>query len=185
MILKQIHSNLPGITIISREIYRDNRGYTLETFRNSLFHEHGLPALFMQDLISSSDKGIVRGLHYQLPPNEQGKFVEVLFGSIFDVVLDLRNSSKTFGQWQGFDLTSTTGEGIWIPPGFAHGFQSLQDGTIVSYKLTREYKPDSQRGILWSDPKLEIKWPIPNAIVSERDGKQPIFDMAETFTNLG
>lgn len=181
MTFKLTDSDLAGVLTISSDIHRDKRGYLLETFKSSAFAASGLPDHFQQDLISFSDRGVVRGLHYQLPPGAQGKLIEVVRGTIYDVVVDLRNKSRTFGKWIGFHLSSMDGKGIWIPPGFAHGFQALEDGTLVSYKLTSEYSPESERGIFWNDPFLKIAWPVSNAIISDRDSKHPFFSDADTF----
>lgn len=166
---------MPGVFLISNDVYTDDRGYLVETFKKSTFAANSLPTEFKQDLLSSSGKGVVRGLHYQTSPEAQGKLVSVLTGSIYDVVVDLRRDLPTFGKWKAFQLKSADAQSLWIPPGFAHGFQSLEDNTIVSYKLTEEYSSKKQRGIIWNDPFLKIKWPLQKAVLSDRDSNHPTF----------
>ncbi len=176
-----MHTELPEILLLSNDVFNDRRGYLSETFKSSEFLLNGLPDHFKQDLTSSSHKGVVRGLHYQLSPKAQGKLVGVLKGSIFDVVVDLRQDNPTFGTWKSFYIESGNSQSIWIPPGFAHEFQALEDDTIVSYKMTDEYSAETQRGIIWNDPELGIDWPVSEANLSDRDLNFPRFSEASYF----
>lgn len=165
---------LPGLLLIKSKIFSDNRGLFYENYQKSIFQKYGLPD-FLQDNTSISSEGVLRGLHFQKDPLPQGKLVSVLRGKVWDVAVDLRNSSPTFGQWFGLELTEKDGNLFYIPPGFAHGFVSLAPGTIFSYKCTNEYDKNSDTGILWNDPTLNISWPINNPILSEKDLLLPNF----------
>lgn len=173
-------TGLPGVIKIIPHIFHDARGFFLETFKSSDFARHGLPTEFVQDNYSFSKKGVLRGLHYQLPPSAQGKLVSCLHGEIYDVAVDLRRSSKTFGRWAGFHLDAAQPFSLYIPPGFAHGFQAVTDAAVM-YKVTAEYDPDRDRGILWSDPTLTVPWPCAEVIVSGKDRVHPLFANAEVF----
>ena len=167
---------ISGVFLIKPKIFYDNRGAFLESYKISDFNKHGIPEILVQDSISISKKGVLRGLHFQDPPMEQGKLVSVLCGSIFDVMVDLRKSSQTFGKWLNVEISSTDRNILWIPKGFAHGIQVLEDNTVVSYKMTHEYSPEHERGIVWDDPQLNIPWPIANPTVSEKDSNLPKFN---------
>lgn len=182
MPLKIDFPEMPGVFLISNDIHADVRGYLVETFKKSIFAVNSLPTEFKQDLLSSSGKGVIRGLHYQIPPQAQDKLVSVLNGSIYDVVVDLRRDLPTFGKWKAFQLKSADAQSLWVPHGFAHGFQSLEDNTIVSYKLTEEYSAEKQHGIIWNDPFLKIKWPLKKVLISDRDSNHPFFSTAINFS---
>jgi len=162
-------TELPGVIVIEPESFRDPRGYFLETYNAKTFAEAGINEQFVQDNQSQSKRGVLRGLHYQ-KEQEQGKLVRVLLGEIFDVVVDLRPGSNTFGKWWGLSLSATEQKMIWIPRGFAHGFYTLSETADVAYKVTEFYAPKHERVILWNDPELAICWPLQGEpILSEKD----------------
>jgi len=157
------------VVILKPKVFSDNRGFFLETYNEGAFHALGITERFVQDNQSHSMKGVLRGLHYQVE-NAQGKLVRVLNGEIFDVAVDLRPGSPTFGKWTAARLSSANHHMIWIPQGFAHGFYTLSDTADVGYKVTDFYAPQFERTLLWSDPDLAISWPIEGEpIVSEKD----------------
>ena len=160
--------DIEGLFLVKSDVYKDDRGYFMEAHKESAFAEFGLPA-FVQDNISFSKKGVLRGLHFQIPPKAQGKLVRCLEGRIWDIAVDIRESSSTYGKWQGVELAATTGEAFFIPEGFAHGFVVLSEIALVLYKTTAEYAPEAEKGIVWNDPDLKIEWPVKNPILSERD----------------
>jgi len=177
-------ATLPDILIIEPKAFEDERGFFMESYHQAAFREAGLDAVFVQDNHSRSAKGVVRGLHYQLPPDQMGKMVKVVKGRIFDVGVDIRKRSPTFGKWYGEVLSEENKKMLYFPPGFAHGFLSLSDGAEVLYKCTALYAPASDRGIAWNDPNIGIKWPLDQAgkaIVSDKDGKCPRLLDAEVF----
>ncbi|MFP3514999.1 dTDP-4-dehydrorhamnose 3,5-epimerase [Pseudomonas sp. SIMBA_077] len=167
---------ISGLVIIEPKVFHDERGWFMESFNLQRFR-NGLqslsvvpPECFVQDNISSSKKGVLRGLHYQLKPFEQGKLVSVLQGAIFDVAVDLRTDSATYGKWFALELNDANKKMLWIPGGFAHGFLALKDDTRVSYKVTHYYDKGSERSVLWNDKSLNIKWPeMTNYFLSEKD----------------
>ncbi|MDQ3817805.1 MAG: dTDP-4-dehydrorhamnose 3,5-epimerase [Acidobacteriota bacterium] len=164
-----------GLLLIELDIYRDSRGFFVERFNLERFRQHGLELNFVQDNHSRSEPGVLRGLHYQNDP-PQGKLVGVTRGTVWDVVVDLRPDSKTFGQNFVTELSDTNGHMLWIPVGFAHGFCVLGDEPAdVLYKVTAPYNPRTEKGIFWADEELAIEWPIPNPIISERDVRLPCF----------
>lgn len=175
---------IPDVVLIGPKVFGDSRGFFLESFKQDLFNEAtGTNFEFIQDNHSRSSKGVLRGLHYQLPPYAQGKLVRVITGAVFDVAVDIRRSSPTFGQWVGAELTAENHQQLWIPPGFAHGFVVLSDTADFVYKTTAYYAPQTDRGILWNDESIGIEWPkldIPFAL-SEKDQKQPHLATAEVF----
>lgn len=159
---------LPGVLIIEPRQFCDERGFFMETFNARRFAAAGLPHEFPQDNFSHSAHGVLRGLHYQLR-RPQGKLVHALHGEIYDVVVDIRRGSPTFGQWFGKRLSHRHREFLWIPPGFAHGFCVLSETADVVYKVTDVYEPDDDHGVLWSDPTLAIDWPTRSPILSPKD----------------
>lgn len=159
--MKILTSELPDILWVEPDIHRDDRGLFFELFNQARFQQAGLDLRFVQDNISHSIGGVLRGLHYQID-QPQGKLVAVLRGRIFDVAVDLRRRSKTFGRWAAADLNAGSHRMIWIPPGFAHGFYTLSDQATVLYKVTEYYAPGKERTLLWNDPQLAIDWPIGN-----------------------
>ena len=175
---------IPEVVLIEPRVFGDSRGFFLESFKQELFNQAtGTQHDFIQDNHSRSSKGVLRGLHYQLNPHAQGKLVRVITGAVFDVAVDIRRSSPTFGQWVGAELTAENHHQLWIPPGFAHGFVVLSDTADFVYKTTAYYAPETDRGILWNDPDIGIEWPqldIPFSL-SDKDQKQPAFKLAEVF----
>lgn len=172
---------IPGLLVITSEIHSDERGFFMETYKKSDFHEAGFREIFVQDNISMSKKGTIRGLHYQLEPKAQGKLLRVFTGKIFEVAVDIRKNSPTFGRWAGVMLTPESGKAFWIPPGFAAGMATLENGSILSYKTTDEYSKEHERGIRWNDPDIVIDWPaeISSPIISDKDKKHPFLKEAE------
>jgi dTDP-4-dehydrorhamnose 3,5-epimerase len=165
-------TELPGVLLITPTVFRDDRGFFLESFNEATFAEAGLDAQFVQDNHSRSAKGVLRGLHYQLQ-HPQGKLVRVVRGKIFDVAVDIRRGSATFGKWVGVTLDDNELRALWIPAGFAHGFCALSDGVDVIYKCTDFYTPRDERGVVWNDTLLGIRWPIENPIVNAKDQSYP------------
>ena len=154
-----ITTNLPGVIVIEPKVYVDKRGFFLETFREDVLLQAGINAHFVQDNHTRSSQGVLRGLHYQMTQT-QGKLVRVAAGSVFDVVVDVRSGSPTFGQWFGTELNEDNIKMIYVPPGFAHGFVVLSETADFIYKCTDYYHPESEQGIAWDDPDLNIDWPI-------------------------
>ena len=173
----------PDVIHIKPKVFGDHRGYFMETFKKEAFSKAGIGIEFVQDNQSSSLRYTLRGLHYQLK-HTQGKLVRVVFGEIYDIAVDLRMSSKHFGEWVGVHLTAENKEQLWIPPGFGHGFLTLSDRADVVYKTTDYYDRESERVIIWDDPDLGIDWPIPlneTPIISEKDAAGVGFAEAEVF----
>ena len=172
---------IPDLVLITPTRLGDDRGYFMETFRLSSFTEHVGPFQFVQDNQSLSvEVGTVRGLHFQLEPMAQGKLVRCIAGSFLDVAVDIRPTSPTHGQHVAVELSAANGRQLWVPPGFAHGFCTLLPDTEISYKVTNYYSAEHDRGLLWDDPALGIRWPVDGdrAIVSEKDKRQPpLFDL--------
>lgn len=187
--MKLIKTSIPDVVLIEQQIFEDERGWFMESFNEQRFHEElrklGLPVPrpFVQDNHSCSKKGVLRGLHYQLPPHAQGKLVRVVQGAAFDVAVDIRADSKTFGQWVGVELSAENKRMLWIPEGFAHGFVALQDDTHFLYKTTDYYARDSEAAILWDDAVLAIQWPIdtPAILISAKDQQASAFHDAVVF----
>lgn len=178
--LKFLETNFEGVYIIEPQLNQDNRGYFMESYNKLQFEQHGILNNFIQDNQSLSlDAGTIRGLHYQLAPFAQAKLVRVLKGEIFEVLVDLREHSPTYKKWEGFLITAQNKKQLMIPKGFAHGFCTLTSNTEVLYKVDNFYSPKHDRGISWDDPDLEIKWPVDNPILSEKDKNHPTFKEAE------
>ena len=176
-----IPTDIPEVLLIKPKLFADARGYFMETFRADLFAAHGIDEAFVQDNMSSSVKGTLRGLHYQLAPHAQGKLVRVIRGAVYDVAVDIRRASPTFGRWLGVTLTEENKLSLYIPAGFAHGFYVLSDVAEFIYKCTRLYAPQAERGIIWNDPELNIQWPIESQalILSSKDQANPLLRDAE------
>ncbi len=169
-----IKTTLKDAYLIKPQVFGDNRGFFLESYSKKKFEKEGIGAEFVQDNHSKSEKkGTLRGLHFQLPPYTQAKLIRVVKGKILDVIVDLRRDSETFGQWEGFELSSQNFQMLFVPQGFAHGFITLENDTEVLYKADNFYEPESEGGIAWNDPDLKINWPLKNPILSERDTKWP------------
>ena len=179
--MKIIDTPISGLKIIEPKIFNDDRGYFFESFNESVFSDHGLNYNFIQDNESKSCFGVIRGLHYQLEPYSQAKLVRVLQGSVFDVAVDIRKGSPTFGKWYGVELNSENKLQLLIPKGFAHGFSVLSETCIFIYKCDGLYKKEAERGIIYNDLSLKIDWKInsENKIISEKDKIQPSFSSAE------
>lgn len=168
-------TKIKGVYIIEPKVFGDNRGYFMETYNKEHFAEAGLTMNFVQDNESSSSKGVLRGLHFQTK-HTQGKLVRVTKGEVFDVAVDLRKGSPTYGQWEGVVLSAENKKQFYIPEGFAHGFLVLSDHAIFNYKCTDFYCPEGEGGVLWNDPDIGIEWPlegIDNIILSEKDKIHP------------
>ncbi|WP_319475427.1 dTDP-4-dehydrorhamnose 3,5-epimerase [Marispirochaeta aestuarii] len=164
---------LPGLVIIEPRVFPDDRGFFLETFKESDFTPAGISGPFVQDNHSRSSRGVLRGLHFQKEPHAQGKLVRVSRGVAWDVAVDLRNSSPAYGKWTALELSEDNQRMVYIPPGFAHGFLALEDDTELQYKCTAEYNGDADAGIRWDDPDIAIDWPFTDVIVSEKDMSLP------------
>lgn len=176
--MRFIACDIPGPIIIEPKVFGDERGFFLESWNHAAFAEAGLDLAFVQDNHSRSSRGVLRGLHYQ-DPNSQGKLVRVANGRVFDVAVDIRRSSATFGRWIGVELSAANQRMLWVPPGFAHGFLTLEDKTDFLYKCTDFYQPSSEHCLRWDDPALAIDWPlekmIPELSAKDKAGK-PLAD---------
>ena len=177
-----IETDIPGPLIIEPRVFGDARGFFMETWNDAVFRDAGLDLSFVQDNHSHSQKGVLRGLHFQ-NPGPQGKLVRVARGSVFDVAVDLRRSSDHFGKWVGVELSAENKRMFWVPEGFAHGFLTLEDDTDFLYKCTAPYAPQSEHTLAWDDPAIGIDWPTNNIepIVSEKDAKGLALDQVEPF----
>ncbi|MCU0641294.1 MAG: dTDP-4-dehydrorhamnose 3,5-epimerase [Candidatus Margulisbacteria bacterium] len=177
---KVTRSPLPGLLVIEPHAFADDRGFFMETYNRDAFSALGLNLTFVQDNHSRSKKGVVRGMHYQLAAAAMGKLVSCSHGAVFDVGLDLRKGSPTFGQWYGERLSGADHKMLYLPPGFAHGFMALEDDSDVLYKCTNVWSPAHERAIVWNDPAVGIKWPLGQAIVNGKDSQAPLLKDAET-----
>ena len=167
---------LEGLWLVRPERLGDDRGYFARTYCEDAFAAHGLPVHFPQCNASFNARaGTLRGLHWQDDPHAEGKLVRCVRGAVLDVVVDIRPGSRTRGQWLSASLTAGNGDALFIPPGFAHGFQTLEDGTEIFYQMTERYRDDLARGLRWNDPALAIDWPLPDPVVSARDAQLPLF----------
>ena len=175
--------SVPDVVLFTPTVFGDDRGLFMESYNARAFAEAtGCESQFVQDNHSKSQRGVLRGLHYQLPPHAQGKLVRVVTGAVFDVAVDLRRRSSTFGQWVGQVLSADNRHQLWIPPGFAHGFLTLTDTADFLYKTTAYYAPASERAIVWNDPTIDIEWPIAGEpLVSEKDREGMALGEAEVF----
>lgn len=164
---------IPEIILVEPKIFGDDRGFFMETYKRSEFAANGIADTFVQDNHAHSVRGVLRGLHYQKDPQAQAKLVTVVWGEIFDVAVDIRQGSSTYGHWVGEVLSAENGRMLYIPAGFAHGYCVLSDVADLVYKASAEYAPDLERGILWNDPEIGIGWPITDPILSPRDEQLP------------
>lgn len=171
-----IKTEIPDVLIFEPKVFSDERGFFFESFNQKIFEEAvGYPVSFVQDNHSKSSKGVLRGLHYQLAPFAQGKLVRCVAGEVFDVAVDIRKDSETFGKWVGVNLSAENKRQLWIPEGFAHGFLTISDTAEFVYKTTNYYNVSSDRGITWDDSAIKIKWPIVDKIIlSDKDMQQPM-----------
>lgn len=177
-------TKLSGLKLIEPSVHGDHRGFFVESYNESRFHKQEITHKFIQDNHSMSvEAGVIRGLHYQLNPKAQTKLVRCTAGAIYDVVVDIRKGSPTYGQWQGFILSGANHRQLLVPKGFAHGFCTLVPNSEVQYKVDEFYSAEHDRGIAWNDPALCIDWPVRTPVLSEKDGKHPpLADMETNFT---
>ncbi len=178
--MKVTSLTLEGAKLVEPVVHGDHRGFFMESYNEKLMHENGIMHKFIQDNHSlSAEPGVLRGMHYQLNPKAQTKLIRVISGSIYDVILDIRKDSPTFGQWQGFILSDANKRQLLVPQGFAHGFCTLAANTQVIYKVDEYYSPEHDRGIAWDDPSLNIDWPVSSPVLSDKDTRHPLLKDAE------
>ncbi|MBD3390797.1 MAG: dTDP-4-dehydrorhamnose 3,5-epimerase [Chitinivibrionales bacterium] len=180
----QVHqTELSGVLVLEPRVFGDHRGFFFESYSHREFTKHGIDITWVQDNHSlSRQKGVLRGLHFQRPPHTQTKLVRVVAGSVYDVVVDLRKDSRTFGTWQGFELSAREFKMLLVPKGFAHGFCTLEPDTEVLYKNDAFYEPSAEGGVRWNDPGLDIPWPVAQPIISGKDAALPLLkDLASPF----
>lgn len=170
--MKVTPTPLPGVLVVEPKVFKDDRGYFVETYQQERYREVGIPGPFVQDNTSHSIKGTLRGMHFQ-EPRPQGKLICVARGVIFDAVIDVRKGSLTFGQWFGVELSAETARQLWVPAGYAHGFCVLSDTADVTYKCTDFYAPGTERSIVWNDPDVGIAWPVQAPLLSPKDAAAP------------
>ena len=175
-------TTLPEVQLIEPRVFPDDRGFFLEYYKKSDFVANGITENFFQDNHSRSTRGVLRGLHYQLNPAAQGKLVRCISGEIWDVAIDIRRSSPHFGKWVGYCLSAENKRMLYIPAGFAHGFFTLSEIAEITYKVTAEYNPKCDRGIIWNDPQIGITWPSAGVLVSAKDAGLPLLKDAEVFS---
>ncbi len=171
--------SIPDIMLVELQSFPDDRGFFFESFKESEFLSGGIDKKFVQDNFSHSIRGVIRGLHFQKTPKAQAKLVSVLKGEIFDVAVDIRKNSPTYGKWVSEILSENNHKLLYIPEGFAHGFCVLSEEADVFYKISNEYSPEHEHGIIWNDPKLNIDWPISKPIISSNYSKLPLFENLE------
>lgn len=176
--MKIISLAIPDVKLIEPDVFGDNRGFFMETYRADLFKEAGIPTNFVQDNMSSSRKGVLRGLHFQKNPYSQGKLVRVVRGEVFDVAVDLRKGSPYFGKWVGDLLSEENKKSLYVPQGFAHGFCVVSDKAVFHYKCTEFYHPEAEGGLRYDDPTVNVEWPLPDLpkITSPKDEKAPFLE---------
>lgn len=180
--MEVIKSDIEGLLILKPKVFGDERGYFFESYNEEIYRKAGIDYLFLQDNISKSKKGTIRGLHYQVGEKAQGKLCKVIYGKVLDVAVDIRFGSPTFGKYFSSELSEDNHTQLWIPPGFAHGFSVLSDEAIFSYKCTALYSKENERAILYNDKDLNINWKVDNPIVSEKDLKAPLLkNIAKEF----
>lgn len=180
--MELIETGFEGLYIIQPKVFKDDRGYFFESYNGELFNKLGLNLNFIQDNQSLSNKGIIRGMHFQQPPHAQGKLVRVIKGAVQDVVIDIRKNSKTYGQHLSVDLTEENFTMMYIPQGFAHGFATLENQTIFAYKCTDVYHPETEGGLAWDDAAFNIQWKIEDPIMSPKDKLyQPFSEFKSPF----
>ncbi|HPT13818.1 MAG TPA: dTDP-4-dehydrorhamnose 3,5-epimerase [Bacteroidales bacterium] len=179
--MELIKTDIPDVIILKPSVFGDSRGYFFESYQHENFKEFGIRATFVQDNESRSQKGVLRGLHFQHPPFAQGKLVRVIKGAVLDVAVDLRQNSPTFGKWVSMTLTGENKWMCWIPEGFAHGFLTLEDDTIFTYKCTNYYNKASEGAIRWNDPDLNIAWGTDDPSLSGKDAQAPLLKQLITL----
>jgi dTDP-4-dehydrorhamnose 3,5-epimerase len=173
--MKVRQTELPGVLLVEPRVFADARGRFHESWSEARYREAGIAGPFVQDNLSLSHRGVVRGLHFQ-HPHGQGKLVSVPRGRVFDVVVDVRVGSPTFGRWAGFELSDENALQMFVPEGYAHGFQVLSDEALFSYKCTEVYHPESERSLRWDDPAVDVRWPLADAVLSPKDLQAPTLD---------
>ncbi len=181
--MRVTETKLPGVLILEPQVFGDERGFFMETYEAKRYAKVGIEAPFVQDNLSFSQRGVLRGLHFQ-NPHGQGKLVSVLQGEVFDVAVDIRLGSATFGQWTGSTLSSENKRQFWVPPGFAHGFCVTSETALFSYKCTDFYAPEHEGSIRWNDPQINISWPVQEPQLSDKDQQAPLLkdiDQARLF----
>ena len=170
------HFELSGLVLIEQKTFDDSRGFFKEVYKQEAFAENGITDTFVQDNLSVSARDVLRGLHFQIPPKAQAKLVNVISGTILDVVVDLRRDSTTYREWAAIELSAEKHQALYVPAGFAHGFLALENDSCVLYKTSAEYSPEHEGGIRWNDPGIGIVWPIASPEVSEKDAALPFID---------
>jgi len=170
---------IPEVILIEPRRFEDPRGFFMETYKYSDFLRNGIHEHFVQDNYSRSVRGVLRGLHFQRNPHVQGKLIQCIRGKIFDVAVDIRKGSPTYMQWISIELSEENNRLFYVPPGFAHGFIVVSDIADVMYKCTQEYSPGDDRGIIWNDPDIQIRWPIQEPVLSEKDSRHPLLRNAD------
>jgi dTDP-4-dehydrorhamnose 3,5-epimerase len=179
--MKFTETEIKGVWIISPVVHGDGRGFFLESFSGAKMEAHGLPSCFVQDNHARSNApGVIRGMHFQKPPKAQSKLVRVVRGSVYDVVIDLRRKSKTYGKWLGLTLSEENREMLFIPKGFAHGYCTLAPDTEFLYKVDEYYAPAHDSGIRWDDPAVGITWPVADPVISDKDAGLPLLQDIES-----
>jgi len=171
---------IADLLVVKTGVLHDARGYFSETHSQRMWREAGFDATFVQDNLSKSSKGTLRGLHYQIEPEGMGKLVRCLQGAVFDVAVDLRKGSPTYGKWHGLELSGKNHLSFWVPAGFAHGFVALEDNTLVHYKCTAHHAPDCERALHYACPKVGIQWPMAPTVITEKDEAAPGLDDVDT-----
>lgn len=171
---------IDGLLIVKTGVFGDERGYFSESHSTMMWHEAGFDETFVQDNLSKSAKGTLRGMHYQIEPAGMGKLVRCVHGAVFDVAVDLRQGSPTYGQWHGLELSGENHLSFWVPAGFAHGFVALENGSLVHYKCTAHHTPDCERALNYACPKVGIEWPITPTIITDKDANAPGLDDVDT-----
>lgn len=175
---------IPEVILIEPKVYADARGFFVETYKHSEFAAAGITEQFVQDNHSYSVKNVLRGLHYQKSPKAQGKLVRCVKGVIWDVAVDIRKGSKTYGKWVSAELSEKNNLMLYLPVGFAHGFVVMSETADVAYKCTEEYSPENDRGIIWNDPDIAIAWPVNNPIISDKDKQHHLLRLADAKFSL-
>lgn len=171
--MKVIPTGIPDVVLLEPRVFPDDRGFFVETWNRQRYADAGVPAEFVQDNLSFSAAGVLRGMHFQNPV-AQGKLVSVVQGAVFDVAVDVRRGSPTFGRWVGAELTSENRRQLWVPEGFAHGFVVTGESALFSYKCTRPYSPSTERSLRWDDPDVGIRWPVERPRLSPKDAEAPL-----------
>jgi dTDP-4-dehydrorhamnose 3,5-epimerase len=172
-------TEIPSVLLVKTGVVRDARGYFSEAYSHNVWEEEMFNEVFVQDNVSLSTKGTLRGLHYQILPEGMGKLVRCVHGRIFDVAVDLRDGSDTFGKWVGRELSAETGDALWVPVGFAHGFLALEEESIVYYKCTGHHAPEFERALNYACPHIGIEWPMTPTLITPKDQGAPMLDQAE------